>query len=123
MKNKTFTIVCLLLMCYGNFDAQNYTVSTISNNVKITNQLHFQNSPMPEWEKHWSEESIIAINKIIEEYGYPDENSPNRMHWIIPGDTKRTITYTENFLFYVPFESISCNEVNAELIVEIYHNR
>lgn len=122
MKFKAFIIICLFLLYYFNFNAQSYTATTPSNNVKYTNILVPVKKPMADWQKHWTKESVLAINELIEEYGYPDEYSPNRMHWIIPGNIKRTITYTENFLFYLPFETTSCTNDSKELIVRNYQN-
>lgn len=109
MKNAIPTIICIFMLCYGNFNAQNYSGITTTNEEKTTSNLTSSNNPMPDWEKYWTKESVIAINEIIEEHGYPDENSPNRMHWTIPGEVNKTITYTENFLFDLPFEPYSCD--------------
>lgn len=118
MKYTTLTIICLFILCYGNFNAQNYIEIAATNKEKPTYELQPQNNPIPYWQENWTQESVIAINKIIEEYGYPDENSPNRMHWIIPGEIPRTITYTENFLFNLPFETDFCNKGNMALITK-----
>lgn len=104
MKNTLPTIICLFMLSYGTYNAQNYVEATLSLVEKPTNELMSKENPNTDWEKHWTKESINAINEIIEVYGFPDEVSPNRMHWIIPGDRKKTITYTENFWFYLPFE-------------------
>lgn len=103
------TIILLLILCYGNSNAQSFIETTSSNKEKTANQVQPHNSPMPPWQKDWSKESVIAITEIIEEYGYPDENSPNRMYWIISGEIKRTITYTENILFDLPCDTNSYN--------------
>jgi hypothetical protein len=99
MKLGLFNIICLFMMCYVNFNAQNYIDIASSNKEKPTTQLQPQDIPMLDWEKHWTKESVIAIKKLIEKYGYPDEAGPNRMYWILPGEIMRTITYTEYFLF------------------------
>ncbi len=91
------------MLCYGNSNAQSYVETSLSHVEKPT-EIASKKTPKADWEKHWTKESINAINEIIEAYGYPDEVSPNRMHWIIAGDIKKTITYTENFWFYLPFE-------------------
>jgi len=118
MKYTTLSIICFLILCYGNFNAQNYIEITVLNKEKITNKLQPQNNPMPDLKKNWTKESVTAINKIIEKYGYPDERSPNRLQWSIPGEIKRTITYTENFLFYLPTESDSCNIDSADFNIK-----
>lgn len=110
MKNAIPTIICFLLLSCGNSSAQSYIETTETNKERSMSHLLPANNPMPEWEKYWTKESVLAIYEIIEEYGYPDENSPNRMYWNLPGKIKRTITYTENFLFDLPFETNSCNE-------------
>lgn len=104
MKNAIPAIICIFMLCYGNCNAQSYVEATLSHVENPTNEVPPKKYTISDWKKHWSKESIIAINKIIKDYGYPDEISPNRMHWIIPGEIKKTITYTENFWFYLPFE-------------------
>ncbi len=118
MKNAIPTIICIFMLCYGHSNAQNYNGITTTNEEKNTSLVTPTYNPMPDWEKHWTKGSVIAINEIIEEYGYPDENSSTRMHWIIPGKIYRTITYTENFLFYLPFETNSCNKDSVALMTK-----
>ncbi|GGE01444.1 hypothetical protein [Planktosalinus lacus] len=118
MKNVQPTIICILMLCYVTMSAQSYIEPTDTNKEKTTSHLLPLNNPMPDWEKHWTRESVKAINEIIDQYGYPDENSATRMYWIIPGKIKRTITYTENFLFDLPFETNTCNKDSVALSIK-----
>lgn len=104
------TIILLIILCYGNSSTQRYIEVDSSNKEKATGHSQSLYNPMPQWEKNWSKESVIAINEIIGELGYPDEYSPTRMYWFIPGEINRTITYTENFLFEINFETNSFNK-------------
>lgn len=107
------------MLCYGKFNAQNYIDIASSTKEKTTIQLQPQDIPMLNWEKHWPEESVIAIKKLIEKYGCPDEDGPNRMYWILPGEKMRTITYTKYFLFNLPIETDFYTKDNKILVSKI----
>lgn len=106
MKYTSQLIICIIIVCYGNYNAQNYVEINASHYEIAANEIKPHNNPMPNWQNDWTKESVIAIYKIIKLYGYPDEMSPNRMHWRLPGEINRTITYTENFWLVLPHDSI-----------------
>lgn len=115
MKNSILSIIVLLVLGIGKIIAQKFKVSPFTDSQTEIIANNRISHPIPNWQENWTKESVIAINKIIEEYGYPDESSPNRMYWIIPGKIQKTITYSENILFYLPFETNSCNQISEAL--------
>lgn len=102
MKHHLLTIILLFILCCENIHAQHYIEINPFLREKTTNKILPQINPMQDWQKNWTKESVLAINEIIKEYGYPDENCPRRMHWIIPGETKTTITVTEKYSYSLP---------------------
>jgi hypothetical protein len=117
MKNFILPFIVVLLFSFGKIVAQQFTVSAFTGSELEVFSNNKTNLPMPYWQENWTNESVLAINKIINEFGYPNESTPNRMHWIIPGEIQRTITYTENFLFLPPFKPNYCNNANEAIVI------
>ncbi len=115
MKNFILSVILIFFLGFGKITAQKFTISPFigsQTEVLANNKI---SHPINNWQEEWTKESVIAINKIIKKHGYPDESSPNRMHWIIPGEIQKTITYTENLLFCLPFDAEYCLKVSDAL--------
>jgi hypothetical protein len=122
MKYFILLITIILLNSCGEVVAQKFTVKAFTGSETEVFSNNKTNLPVPYWQENWTTESVLAINKIINEFGYPSESGPNRMHWIIPGEIQRTITYTENFLFLIPFENHLCDNENEAIVITLSKN-